>query len=229
MTIELPQPRFEWFPDLNLPNKILEADGLQGAQCLSLAGVSVELDSTALARGETIECCLSSAIHLLDRCFRPTTNWVCASVVRQDNRIGKHLGLWRGLGGRWANFAGTEIHRENRKSISPDQLQFFGVAPILKESEFNVAGAITPGSRSFLVATPSGVTPDLQGLVGSGWSRGPADHDELRALAVVIAAQGGVLFGPFGEFDDQVCGIDCLMSVSSFLDIYACWRAGEQG
>ncbi|MCG8418649.1 MAG: hypothetical protein MJE77_11975 [Proteobacteria bacterium] len=189
---------------LNLPAGDDTRSQLGVASLMTFAGPNEALEQPVW---EAIEL----GIQRVAEAFPSNRLWLCLCLGGPDNRVTrakKLTGLMRSSGIELSTKAVSE-----RLEVKDDGgCYFYGAINVSGENPAKFRAVVTPTSRSFLVSLPEGIVPDVASLASSGWWRGVSELEELRTLGLQIVGQEGILFRPFGVFDDREVGVDLLVA-----------------
>lgn len=143
--------------------------------------------------------------------------WLCACAHGDDSRLVRY----RGVSGLLGLSAVSRRQMQVQEILKDDSggLRLYGVFKWSVDEIEMASSYVMPASRSFLVLYPRHGTPDLAAMIHAGWRRGLSVPTELRDIGVVVSRRGGVLLRTFGQFDDRVAGVDCLMAPKLFAQI----------
>lgn len=187
---------------INLPARHDNSDSTQ-LSCISLVRSSPLHPSTTAQRA------LRYAVELL-AAHNKQQLWLLACSCDEDNRITRHRGLWGTLsksGIKKGHKTTAELAKQGNGRVC-----FYGGSSYSDNELHLFLDNITPLSRSFCALLPIHAEPNIERLVHLGWSRGPSSLVELRDIATLIGSSGGIVLRLFGQFDDRLAGVDCIMS-----------------
>jgi len=217
--IELASNLFEPNECINLPQSP-NADVVAGLACVTVSQPVKPAQRSDLTWG-----CVEYARDLFLSRIGLWTWWLFACVCEEDSRVNRHQGLWKRLAKQGLSLP-QQVSTETTVSKDAAHICIFGATGTEAPDILRFRSVVTPASRSFLALLPQHKTPPVDLVIAAGWERGISDLEELRDIAIVVSKQGGVLLRVFGEFDDRVAGVDCIMSDKTYKEADAALRSG---
>lgn len=157
--------------------------------------------SPALAHARALSDALSSLAIELPACRRVLL--LGDSSPRRDDRITRHLRLWKGLEHVRLRIPQGERSEEHCVSTA-DGVRWFGAVQFELSEADVVASWLELGIEAHVVCLPEPALRSLEPLLASGWTsdRSTPPSSVLDA----ILRLDGALFWPVGDFDDRESG-----------------------
>jgi hypothetical protein len=205
---------------LNLPANFSSDTRFSGIEFLMLA-------QSHESRTSKLRECFEIVLQRFSVARPSLTIWlfVCSSTWRPKSAVVRYFGLWRSF--QRSNILLPSGDRTVEKQIeSSEGIRFFGVVHVPAGEADRVHGVLDSEPSSFVIGTLTSHPPALDDRLLTLWQDyRPEFPGEVARLAEIVCRDGGLLFRPFGAFDDREVGIDVILNA----DDLPLWRAALTG